>query len=91
MRHESSRHAPLIQQIKQIMSTDQIPAVYDFIVNAGYIPENHWTQDEKSGGGRIVGEACHFIDTIQYLDGSELISLDMTFAQNDAYPKRTTV
>ncbi|HBW35498.1 bi-domain-containing oxidoreductase [Desulfosporosinus sp. BICA1-9] len=82
------RHAPLVQQIKKNLSTDKIPAVYDYIGNAGYIPEDHWTQDEKNGGGRIIGEACHFVDVIQYLDGSELLSLNVTFAQNDAYPKK---
>ncbi|TQE90939.1 bi-domain-containing oxidoreductase [Ureibacillus terrenus] len=82
------RHAPLIQQIKKILSTDKIPAVYDYICNAGYIPEDHWTQDEKIGGGRIIGEACHFVDVIQYLDGTELESLKVSFAQNEAYPKK---
>jgi predicted dehydrogenase/threonine dehydrogenase-like Zn-dependent dehydrogenase len=82
------RHAPLIQQIKTNLSTDKIPAVYDYIANAGFIPVDHWTQDEKAGGGRIIGEACHFIDVIQYLDGSELLSLNVHFAQNEAYPKK---
>lgn len=82
------RHAPLIQQIKNKLSTGTIPAVYDYIANAGFIPEGHWTQDEKVGGGRIIGEACHFIDVIQYLDGSGLISLNINFAQNEAYSKR---
>jgi len=81
------RHAPLVQQIRKNLSTDKIPAVYDYIGNAGYIPEDHWTQDETAGGGRIIGEACHFVDVIQYLDGSELLSLNVTFAQNEAYPK----
>lgn len=81
------RHAPLIQQIKKNLSTDSIPAVYDYICNAGYIPEDHWTQDEKTSGGRIIGEACHFVDVIQYLDGSKLMNLDIVFAQNVAYPK----
>ena len=82
------RHAPLVQQIKKNLSTDKIPAIYDYIGNAGYIPEDHWTQDEKVGGGRIIGEACHFVDVIQYLDGSELLSVNVTFAQNEAYPKK---
>jgi predicted dehydrogenase/threonine dehydrogenase-like Zn-dependent dehydrogenase len=82
------RHAPLIQQIKKNLSTDTIPAVYDYICNAGYIPDDHWTQDEKVGGGRIIGEACHFVDVIQYLDSSDLISVDVIFAQNEAYPKK---
>jgi predicted dehydrogenase/threonine dehydrogenase-like Zn-dependent dehydrogenase len=82
------RHAPLIQQIKKNLSTDKIPAVYDYICNAGYIPEDHWTQDEKIGGGRIIGEACHFVDVIQYLDGSDLLSLKLTYLQNEAFPKK---
>ncbi|RYI28777.1 hypothetical protein EVU96_12650 [Bacillus infantis] len=82
------RHAPLIQKIKQNLSTDKIPAIYDYICNAGYIPEDHWTQDEKVGGGRIIGEACHFVDVIQYLDGSELLSLDIAVVQNEAFPKK---
>lgn len=69
------------------MSTDKIPAVYDYIANAGFIPDDHWTHDEKTGGGRIIGEAIHFIDVIQYLDGSELESLRIDFAQNEAYKK----
>lgn len=82
------RHAPLIEQIKQNLSTDKTPAIYDYICNAGYIPEDHWTQDEKIGGGRIIGEACHFVDVIQYLDGSELLSLNVSFTQSNAYPKK---
>lgn len=81
------RHAPLIQKIKRTLSTDSIPAVYDYICNAGYIPEDHWTQDAKAGGGRIIGEACHFVDVIQYLDGSNLEALNVTLAKNQAYPK----
>ncbi len=82
------RHAPLIQDIKKELKTDQIPAVYVYTVNAGFIPADHWTQNVEKGGGRIIGEAVHFIDTIQYLDGSELTSLDVTFADNDAYPMK---
>lgn len=82
------RHAPLINIIKKELLTDKIPAVYNYIINAGFIPTNHWTQDVSVGGGRILGEAIHFIDVIQFLDGSELISLDLNYAQNDAYPKK---
>lgn len=82
------RHAPLIAQIKKEMKTDSVPAVYDYIANAGFIPENHWTQDEARGGGRIIGEAIHFVDTIMYLDGSELIDLNVAYAENPGYPKK---
>lgn len=82
------RHAPLIQEIKTKLHTDKVPAIYDYIANAGFIPEKHWVQDEKSGGGRIIGEACHFVDTIQYLDGSKLVDLKISYANNNAYPKK---
>lgn len=82
------RHAPLIQEIKKELQTDRIPAIYDYIANAGFIPESHWTQDESRGGGRIIGEAVHFIDTIQYLDGSEIEDISVSYASNPAYPMK---
>jgi Predicted dehydrogenases and related proteins len=85
------RHAPLIRQIKKEMKTDQIPAVYDFIANAGFIPKDHWVHDEAAGGGRILGEACHYVDLIQYLDGSELMDLRVTAGGNSAYPMKDNV
>ena len=44
-------------------------------VNAGYLPTNHWTQDPKIGGGRIIGEACHFVDFITFLVGTSPVSV----------------
>lgn len=85
------RHAPLIRQLKKEMKTEQIPAVYDFIANAGFIPKDHWVHDEAAGGGRILGEACHFVDLLQYLDGSELMDLQVTAASNNAYPMNDNV
>lgn len=85
------RHAPLIRQIKKEMKTDQIPAVYDFIANAGFIPRDHWVHDEAAGGGRILGEACHYVDLIQYLDGSDLTDLRVTAGGNPAYPMNDNV
>ena len=82
------RHAPLISEIKKELKTDKIPAIYDYIANAGFIPETHWTQDETKGGGRIIGEAIHFIDTIMSLDGSELVDLKLNYAENPGYPKK---
>jgi len=82
------RHAPLVHQIKAEMKTNKVPAIYHYIANAGAIPEGHWVHDENVGGGRIIGEACHFIDTIQYLDGSALVGVDVTFAQNNAYTQK---
>lgn len=47
------------------------PISVQYRVNAGPLPPEHWTQDTEEGGGRLIGEVCHFIDTIQYLTGSE--------------------
>ena len=44
-------------------------------INAGYLPLNHWTQDESLGGGRIIGEACHFIDLLTFLVGAPPVSV----------------
>lgn len=44
-------------------------------MNAGAIPADHWTQDNEIGGGRIIGEACHFIDLMRYLADSDIVSV----------------
>jgi predicted dehydrogenase len=44
-------------------------------VNAGYIPSNHWTQDPELGGGRIIGEGCHFLDLLAFLAGSPITAV----------------
>ncbi len=51
-----------------------VPAPKSFVmtVNAGAIPADHWTQDRENGGGRIVGEACHFIDLLRFLAGAPI-------------------
>ena len=46
-------------------------------INAGNIPANHWVQDPDVGGGRIIGEACHFIDLCNYLIDEEILSADI--------------
>ena len=64
------RHSPFAKFIKENMSTDKYPCIIQYTVNAGYIPKEHWTQDPEVGGGRIIGEACHFIDLAVFLTGS---------------------
>ena len=81
------RHAPLVKMIKKELNTGSIPAVYDYIANAGFIPNDHWTQNDKKGGGRLIGEAIHFIDTIQYLASSPIKKLSVTYGSNNAFPK----
>ena len=61
------RFAPLVAKAKALLSASTEPKVFVMTVNAGAIPADHWTQDRAVGGGRIVGEACHFIDLLRYL------------------------
>jgi len=63
------RFSPHIQKIKSLLQPIASPKSFIFTINAGYIPNDHWTQDLLKGGGRIIGEACHFIDLIRYLVG----------------------
>jgi predicted dehydrogenase/threonine dehydrogenase-like Zn-dependent dehydrogenase len=68
------RFAPHIVRMKQLLSGVQIPKSFVITVNAGAIPSNHWTQDRATGGGRIIGEACHFVDLLRYLAGHSVDS-----------------
>jgi predicted dehydrogenase/threonine dehydrogenase-like Zn-dependent dehydrogenase len=63
------RFSPLIQTIKKLLTAEVTPKTFMMTVNAGAIPKTHWTQDLAIGGGRIVGEACHFIDLFRFLAG----------------------
>ncbi|MES2675601.1 MAG: bi-domain-containing oxidoreductase [Pseudomonadota bacterium] len=69
------RFAPQVQKMKALLEPIKQPKSFIMTMNAGAIPANHWTQDNDVGGGRIIGEACHFIDLMRYLAGSEIISV----------------
>ena len=69
------RFAPLAQQLHTSLKDRTEPMHVHYRVNAGYIPLNHWTQDPELGGGRIIGEGCHFIDFITFLVGESPISV----------------
>ena len=61
------RFAPMAVQLKQFLSQIQEPLAIHYRVNAGYIPADHWVNDPEQGGGRILGEACHFVDFLCFL------------------------
>lgn len=65
------RFSPLAVRAKEVFAGQQSPLSIVYRVNAGRIPRDHWTQDAREGGGRIVGEVCHFIDFMQFLTGAE--------------------
>ncbi|MFC5461618.1 bi-domain-containing oxidoreductase [Massilia niabensis] len=69
------RFAPQVQKMKALLAPVKEPKSFIMTMNAGAIPATHWTQDEASGGGRIIGEACHFIDLMRFLAGSPIVSI----------------
>jgi predicted dehydrogenase len=68
------RFAPHTQKIKSLLQSVCEPKSVVVTVNAGAIAADHWTQDPEIGGGRIIGEACHFVDLVRYLVGSPIVS-----------------
>ncbi|EGQ8022942.1 bi-domain-containing oxidoreductase [Vibrio vulnificus] len=69
------RFSPQVQKMKALLSSVREPKSFMMTMNAGAIPADHWTQDNEVGGGRIIGEACHFIDLMRYLADSEIVSV----------------
>jgi predicted dehydrogenase len=69
------RFAPLAEQLFNFYKDRSDPMHVHYRVNAGPLPLNHWTHDPEIGGGRIIGEACHFIDFITFLVGSPPVSV----------------
>ncbi len=64
------RFAPMVRETRRFLAHHRRPLIAIYRVNAGPIPRTHWTQDSAVGGGRIIGEACHFIDLLQFLIGA---------------------
>lgn len=69
------RFAPLAVRLREFLADRQEPLVASYRVNAGYLPQKHWLHDPRQGGGRIVGEACHFIDFLTFLVGQTPVSV----------------
>ena len=69
------RFSPLAQRAKEFFDGRETPLSLLYRVNAGRIPKEHWTQNAEEGGGRIVGEVCHFIDLMQFLTGAPPVSV----------------
>lgn len=68
------RFSPFIEKVKAFIG-EELPVSINYRINAGQLPSNHWVHDPEVGGGRIIGEACHFIDLAQFISGSKLKSV----------------
>ena len=73
------RFSPIIQKIIQLLKGEPGPKSVIMTVNAGFIPSDHWVQDNTIGGGRIIGEACHFIDLLRYIIGASIVNYSTNY------------
>lgn len=72
------RFAPHILKIRSLLKSHHSPKSIIITVNAGYIAPDHWTQDYLIGGGRVIGEGCHFIDLMRHLIGHSIVDFSAT-------------
>jgi predicted dehydrogenase len=70
------RFSPLAVKMQALLAERSEPLSVIYTVNAGAVPVNHWTQDPEIGGGRIIGEGCHFIDFIRFLVGHPIVGVE---------------
>jgi predicted dehydrogenase/threonine dehydrogenase-like Zn-dependent dehydrogenase len=76
------RFAPHTQRVKRLLDTLREPKVFVMTVNAGALPPGHWSLDPV-GGGRIIGEACHFIDLLRFLAGASVTGFQASRVAGD--------
>ncbi len=69
------RFSKPFQFIKSLLSNRTQPLAMHYRVNAGFVSSDHWIQQRDIGGGRIIGEVCHFVDTMMFLTESEPVSV----------------
>ncbi len=84
------RFSPLTQKLKAELSGVSGPMALVMTVNAGSIPRDHWTQDLTRGGGRLIGEGCHFFDLLRHLAGSPIVAGETRFADSECRDTFTT-
>ncbi|MBU4502980.1 MAG: bi-domain-containing oxidoreductase, partial [Nanoarchaeota archaeon] len=73
------RFSPHIIKLKNFIKNRKNPLAINYRINAGFIPKEHWIHDPEEGGGRIVGEVCHFVDLCNFICESKPANI---FAQN---------
>jgi predicted dehydrogenase len=69
------RFSPHAKQAQAFFAARTNPLVMLYRINAGRIPKEHWVQDPEVGGGRVIGEVCHFVDYLQALAGAQPTSV----------------
>lgn len=70
------RFSPLAIKMRALLQARSQPVSVIYTVNAGEIPAGHWVHDPQVGGGRIIGEGCHFIDLLRYLVAAPIVGVE---------------
>lgn len=78
------RFSPHIIKIKELLSDRSSPACMNWVINAGYSPASTWTQDRNTGGGRIIGEGCHWLDVMAFIAGKPITHISSTMIGQSA-------
>ena len=76
------RFAPMALRMKAFLSEVKEPLAMHYRVNAGYLPPDHWVHDPEQGGGRILGEVCHFVDFLMFLASSSPVEVQASSLAN---------
>jgi len=71
------RFSPHAERLKSLFGDEHGPLIIHYRVNAGALPPDHWTRDPDIGGGRIIGEGCHFLDFTRFLTGGRIIEVKL--------------
>ncbi|MDQ3935493.1 MAG: bi-domain-containing oxidoreductase [Actinomycetota bacterium] len=69
------RFAPLMREVRAFVADTPGPITATYRVAAGNLPSDHWAHDLEDGGGRLIGEGCHFVDCLTYVTGSEVVEV----------------
>jgi predicted dehydrogenase/threonine dehydrogenase-like Zn-dependent dehydrogenase len=69
------RFAPFVEKIKTALADRKYPLSMHYRINAGFIPSETWIQDSESGGGRIIGEVCHFVDLLSFITDARPVKI----------------
>ena len=76
------RFSPLIKELKSLLDLFDEPKAFNYTCNAGFIDTEHWTQDPDIGGGRLIGECCHFVDLLRFLTGTTITNINLLSAKD---------
>ncbi|MBK7339821.1 MAG: bi-domain-containing oxidoreductase [Saprospiraceae bacterium] len=70
------RFSPHSSKMNRLLGNDRSGVAINYLINAGFIDPSHWIQDPEQGGGRLIGEVCHFVDLCNYFTQSKVVEVN---------------